>query len=176
MAKTQNYKQAKYSAQKEAEALQVDQFGTSDFEKMTEGLYQAVTAFAERVRINAENERHFVTGEMVRLQAEKNANGSIDVFGYDYLLYQDQGINGSVEKHYDTPFEFKDKMPPIEPIREWCKAKGLPAGYEWYVQKKIFREGIPPTRVMTRELDQLVEDAAEYIANFTIDNITFNNL
>lgn len=172
-------KEATKKAQAEARALQADQFGSSmgDYEFVTDALLEAAKAFADRVRKNVEEEKMMVTGEITQFEFEVDKEkGTINILGNDYLLYQDQGVNGSVEKNYDTPFEYKDKMPPIEPIRQWCKARGLPEGVEWQIQRKIYKEGIAPTRVMTREIDKLVEDAAQFIADFTIDNITFNNL
>jgi hypothetical protein len=175
MAQTRN--QASQRARQDANLNSLDSFGTQDVDFVTDALLEAVKAFTERVRRNIEGEEMMVTGEITHFEFETDKeNGIVKILGNDYLLYQDQGVNGAVEKNYETPFEYTDKMPPIEPIRAWCVARGLPAGIEWQIQRKIFREGIVPTRVMTREIDQLVEDAAQLIADFTIDNITFNNL
>ena len=41
-----------------------------------------------------------------------------------YGNFQDKGVSGT-EKKYDTPYSYKSKMPPIKPLSDWAKRKGI---------------------------------------------------
>jgi hypothetical protein len=41
-----------------------------------------------------------------------------------YGDFQDKGVSGT-EKKYNTPYSYKSKMPPIKPLAEWAKRKGI---------------------------------------------------
>ena len=42
----------------------------------------------------------------------------------DYGIFQDKGVSG-IKKKYDTPFSYKDKMPPPSKMDKWIVRKGL---------------------------------------------------
>ena len=54
----------------------------------------------------------------------KNNAFSLSFFMEDYGKFQDKGVSGT-EKKYDTPYSYKSKMPPVEPLAKWAKRKGL---------------------------------------------------
>ena len=41
-----------------------------------------------------------------------------------YGNFIDKGVSGT-EKKYDTPYSYKSKMPPIKPLADWAKRKGI---------------------------------------------------
>jgi len=42
----------------------------------------------------------------------------------EYGTFQDKGVSGK-EKKYNTPYSYKNKMPPIKPLAMWAKGKTL---------------------------------------------------
>lgn len=84
----------------------------------------------------------------------------------DYGKFQDQGVSGT-EKKYKTPFSYKTKMPPIKPLAEWAKSKGIrlrddkgkfkKGNYNtigFLISRSIFRKGIKPSLFFTKPFEQ----------------------
>jgi len=42
----------------------------------------------------------------------------------EYGTFQDKGVSGK-EKKYNTPYSYKNKMPPIKPLAMWAKGKNI---------------------------------------------------
>ena len=61
----------------------------------------------------------------------------------DYLVYVDEGRRPG------------GRMPPVDPIRKWCRQKGIPEGAAFAIAKSIAENGIPPTDVIERALQNL---------------------
>lgn len=53
----------------------------------------------------------------------------------EYASFIHYGVNGT-NYHYGAPFSYKQKMPPIEPIMQWMKAKGV------RLRKVVSRNGV----------------------------------
>lgn len=84
----------------------------------------------------------------------------------DYGSFIDQGVSG-VKVKYDTPFAYKDKMPPPSALDKWIVRKGLAprdkgkftgrtinaVGFQKSIQfliaRSIFFNGIKPTHFLT---------------------------
>lgn len=60
------------------------------------------------------------------LDVNKNSF-SLQFFMLEYGAFVDEGVRGkkSSKKAPQSPFRFKSKMPPREPIRKWLKVKGI---------------------------------------------------
>lgn len=83
-----------------------------------------------------------------------------------YGTFQDKGVSGT-EKKYDTPYSYKTKMPPIKPLSEWAKRKGIRLRDEkgkfqkgnyktigFLIARSIFRKGIKPSLFFTKPFEQ----------------------
>lgn len=80
----------------------------------------------------------------------------------DYGAYQDQGVSGKKRKR-NTPFSFKSKMPPREPILRWINSKKMRLRDEntgrfkkggqnslaYLIQRSIYNKGIKPSLFFT---------------------------
>jgi hypothetical protein len=83
-----------------------------------------------------------------------------------YGDFQDKGVSGT-EKKYNTPYSYKSKMPPIKPLAEWAKRKGIKlrdekgkfkkGGYKtlgFLIARSIQRKGIKPSLFFTKPFEQ----------------------
>jgi len=83
-----------------------------------------------------------------------------------YGNFQDKGVSGT-EKKYDTPYSYKSKMPPIKPLSDWAKRKGIRLRDEqgkfqkgnyktigFLIARNIFRKGIKPSLFFTKPFEQ----------------------
>lgn len=121
----------------------------------------------------------------------KVSKGSIKVSIYmnEYGSYQDKGVSG-VEKKYNTPFSYKDKLPPAKPLSEWAKARGLrfrdkkgrfitnkATGY--VLSRHIYKNGIKPslffTKAFNNSFEHLPDDLIEAF-NLEVDRFLNNTL
>jgi len=73
----------------------------------------------------------------------------------NYGAYIDQGVSGT-ERKYDTPFSYKDKIPPPSAFDGWIVRKGIAPrssggqfqsrkSLQFAIAKSIFKKGIYPT-------------------------------
>ena len=70
------------------------------------------------------------------------------VLAEDYFIYVDKGRKAG------------SKMPPLEPIRQWCRDREIPISAAYPIAKKIAEEGIPATNISSRMLKKALSDAA----------------
>jgi hypothetical protein len=81
------------------------------------------------------------TGNLIRsfnYRLQDTARGiQTQITALDYLTYVDKG------RKIGT-------YPPIRPLLEWARVKGLPEGYAYGAQKNIFKGGIKPTNVIRK--------------------------
>jgi hypothetical protein len=73
-------------------------------------------------------------------------------FGTSYTL---KIIAAKHLKYVDEGRRAGGKAPPIAPIKEWARVKGLPEGLAFPIAKKIGEEGIKPTHVIKKALDKV---------------------
>jgi len=69
---------------------------------------------------------------------------TLKVLATDYLKYVDEGRRAGA------------KPPPIQPIKEWAKTKGLDEGLAFPIAKSIGEKGIAPTHVIQKALDNVL--------------------
>ena len=93
---------------------------------------------------------------------------TLQIFAEDYFVYVDKG-----RKPNSTP-------PPVAPIKEWCRQKGIDEGLAYAIAKGIGKNGIPATNISDRMMKQIFsniawrkfEDNAEsYIDSLVLDNL-----
>ena len=83
-----------------------------------------------------------------------------------YGNFQDKGVSGT-EKKYNTPYSYKSKMPPVKPLADWAKAKGLKlrdskgrfkkGGYMtlgFLIARSIQKKGLKPSLFFTKPFEQ----------------------
>jgi len=84
----------------------------------------------------------------------------------DYGVFVDKGVSGT-DKKYNTPYSFRDKKPPAEPLAKWAKARNIRLRDEAGKFKKgnyttighilarsIFKKGIKPSLFFTIPFEQ----------------------
>ena len=91
-----------------------------------------------------------------------------------YGQFQDKGVKGvggvreknGKQKAPNSPFSFKSKMPPVEPLSKWAQKKNIrfrnadgtfaKGGYKslgFWLQKRIFAQGIKPSLFFTKPFE-----------------------
>jgi len=102
----------------------------------------------------------------LKSNVEKFPNSfSLEFKSTDYADFVDRGVSGK-EKKYNTPFSFKNKMPPKEPIKKWIKQKRLYLRDEkgrfkkggidslsFLIQRSIYKKGLRPSLYFTRAFE-----------------------
>lgn len=92
-----------------------------------------------------------------------------------YGNFQDKGVSGT-EKKYDTPYSYKSKMPPIKPLSDWAKRKGIRLRDEqgkfqkgnyktigFLIARSIFRKGIKPSLFFTKPFEQAYKNLPDQL-------------
>lgn len=100
----------------------------------------------------------------------------------EYGVYQDKGVSGTEQK-YNTPFSYKQKMPPIKPIAEWAKfrnirlrnekgqfAKGNYNTIGFLIARSIYKKGIKPSLFFTKPFERAFDNLPdELVYAFGLD-------
>lgn len=105
----------------------------------------------------------------LRYDLKTSANAFIlNFFMKDYGTYQDKGVSGKFKK-YNTPFSYKDKMPPPKALDKWIVRKGLRGvrneqgqfikrkSLQYLIARSIYRKGIKPSNFFTKSFEQAFE-------------------
>ena len=83
----------------------------------------------------------------------------------DYGIFQDKGVSG-IKKKYDTPFSYKDKMPPPSKMDKWIVRKGLKGirgkdgkfisrkSLQFMIARSIYNNCIKPSLFFTKPFDK----------------------
>ena len=83
----------------------------------------------------------------------------------DYGVFQDKGVSG-VKKKYNTPFSYKDKMPPPSKMDKWIVRKGLKGvrgkdgkfisrkSLQFMIARSIYNNGIKPSLFFTKPFEK----------------------
>jgi len=160
----------------EAKLAQLDDLGSDPSAFLIEESLNAVEGvmgdFIVRVQENIASADLIVTGKIDEIEVERVSDTEVVIKVNDYLVYQDLGVNGSEIKSYNTPFTYRDKMPPVSVIEGWVKARGIgdpndSRNTAFAIAKKIQKEGIKPKNIMTKEIPQLEEDLVNIIGDLT---------
>lgn len=122
-----------------------------------------------------------ITGDIDYKDGEYKFSVSIEEYG----TFIDEGVNGvgfqktksgKLDNRYksnktvvkDSPYSFKNKMPPINEIKPWATAKGL---NPWAVQRSIFQKGIKGIHFFKEVIEYEAEKLADYIAEAEANNL-----
>ncbi len=105
---------------------------------------------------------------------KKNPNSfSLSFIMDEYGAYQDKGVSGK-KKKYNTPFSYRNKMPPIKPLSDWAKAKNIrlrdakgrfqKGSYKtigFLIARSIYNKGIKPSLFFTKPFEKAFERLPE---------------
>jgi len=82
----------------------------------------------------------------------------------DYGHYQDKGVSGKLKK-YNTPYSYKDKMPPAKAFDKWIVKKGIAPrnakgefqtrkSLQYAIARSVFLNGIKPSLFFTKPFEE----------------------
>lgn len=101
----------------------------------------------------------------------------------DYGEFQDKGVSG-VKKKYNTPFSYKDKMPPAKAFDRWVVKRGIAPrvkgkfasreSIKFAIARSVYYNGIKPTMFFTKPFeDGFKKLPDEIIQAYGLDVETF---
>lgn len=95
----------------------------------------------------------------------------------EYGIYQDKGVSGTEQK-YNTPFSYKQKMPPIKPLADWAKFRNIRLRNEkgqftkgnyktigYLIARSIQRKGIKPSLFFTKPFESAFKNLPDDLVN-----------
>jgi hypothetical protein len=143
----------------------------------------------KRMKKNSSNKLY----QSIKGSVKVNANSfELDIQMLPYGQFQDKGVSGK-KKKYNTPYSYKDKMPPARVFDKWVVRKGIAPrnekgqfqnrkGLSFAIARGIYMNGIKPSLFFTKPFEkafkklspELVEayglDVAE-LMEFTLPNL-----
>lgn len=111
---------------------------------------------------------------------------SASITALDYGEYQDKGVSGK-KKKYNTPYSYKDKMPPASAFDKWIVRKGIAPrndkgqfqtrkGIAFAIARGVFMNGIKPSRFLSDPFEKGFKRLPdEIIEAYGLDVETFLN-
>lgn len=97
-----------------------------------------------------------------------------------YGQFQDKGVSG-VKKKYDTPFTYRDKMPPSRAFDKWMIKRGIAPrnkegqfqtrkGLAYVIARSIYMNGIKPSLFFTKPFEKAYKKLTpELVESFGLD-------
>ena len=99
----------------------------------------------------------------------------------DYGIFQDKGVSG-VKKKYNTPYSYKDKMPPVKSLDKWIVKRNLKGvrgkdgkfisrkSLQYMIARSIYNNGIKPSMFFTKPFKKAFKNLDEDLVNaFRLD-------
>ena len=97
------------------------------------------------------------------------------------VLYQDKGVSGK-KKKYNTPFSYKDKMPPSSALDKWSVRKGIAPrdksgkfiprkSINFLIARSIYNKGIKPSLFFTKPFEKAYKDLPKDLVKGFINDI-----
>ena len=130
--------------------------------------------------------------DSIRYTLDEEQKGFIlDFYMEDYGMFQDEGVKGAnpslikggKQKAPSSKFSYKQKMPPMQPLREWAKsknirfrdkkgqfAKGSYKSMAFVLQRSIYAQGFKPTYFFTKPFEKaFIRLPQELVKDFVLD-------
>ena len=117
----------------------------------------------------------------VKYELDVNRNSfSLVFYMTDYAKFVDQGVSGK-KKKYNTPYSYKQKMPPSRVFEKWIKQKGIKGrnkqgqfithkSLSFLIARSIFNKGIKPSLFFTKPFEAAFKRLPEdLVQNFGLD-------
>jgi len=99
-----------------------------------------------------------------KLKESKNSF-QLEFLMEDYGIFQDKGVSG-VKKKYNTPYSYKDKMPPAKSLDKWIVKRNLKGvrdkngkfisrkSLQYMIARSIYNNGIKPSLFFTKPFEK----------------------
>lgn len=140
-------------------------------------LFEIGTQLTDKLKANLRESDAVATASLLQsINFTIDNLGSVVIFRLtmdDYYPFVDQGVKGAITTYDDaraSPFQFKRKLPPREPLEKWITAKGIKLegkdklaarrSLAHVFQRSIWRKGQHATRFYS---DVINEDTKEQI-------------
>ena len=115
-----------------------------------------------------------------KLKESKNSF-QLEFLMEDYGIFQDKGVSG-VKKKYNTPYSYKDKMPPVKSLDKWIVKRNLKGvrgkdgkfisrkSLQYMIARSIYNNGIKPSMFFTKPFKKAFENLDKDLVNaFRLD-------
>ena len=115
-----------------------------------------------------------------KLKESKNSF-QLEFLMEDYGIFQDKGVSG-VKKKYNTPYSYKDKMPPAKSLDKWIVKRNLKGvrdkdgrfisrkSLQYMIARSIYNNGIKPSLFFTKPFEKAFKNLDEDLVNaFRLD-------
>ena len=157
---------------------------SADFKRTQDELNRFAKYVIQQSRTNLTKGRKNVSADLYNslgydLNVSPNSF-SLEFYMADYGEFQDKGVSGT-KKRYNTIYEYTNKKPPMQPLADWAKARGIRLRDEkgkfkkgnyrtigFILQKSVFEKGIKPSLFFTKPFEKaflrLPEDIIERFA------------
>jgi len=101
-----------------------------------------------------------------------------------YGVFQDKGVSG-VKKKYNTPYSYKQKMPPPSKLDKWTVRKGIAPrdekgrflsrkSLQFLIARSIFYNGIKPSLFFTKPFEKYAKGLPKELEQaFALDTEAF---
>jgi len=158
----------------------------------------------QQSRSNLTKQKHNVTRDLYNSihydLTEKNGNYDLAFIMDEYGTFLDKGVKGSnpslvkggKQKGGNSPYSFRNKRPPMQPIADWAKKRNIrlrdkegkfkKGNYRtigFILQRSIFAQGIKPSMFFTKPFlvafDRYPELLSKAFAQDIIDILKDNN-
>jgi hypothetical protein len=91
----------------------------------------------------------------------------------DYGTFVDKGVSGVIKK-YNTPYSYKDKMPPMSALDNWIVRRGIAPrdekgqfikrkSLQYLVARSIYLNGIKPSLFFTKPFEKYYKGLPEVL-------------
>lgn len=117
------------------------------------------------------------TGEITNISAEKEGNTWV-IRAPRQFFYQSEGVSGT-ETKYNTPYAFSGNSQAVnvDSIKTWIRQRGIKFegvsedSTAFLIARSVYKNGIKPKNLWKDEVDKLVDDAGEAVANQIVNSI-----
>ena len=122
------------------------------------------------------------SGQLVKsLNAKVNSfSGGVElaVFAESYFKFVDRGVNGARTARNNTPYSYKSKKPPLEPLLKWIQQKGGARGDRtlmqsaFALQTHIWKNGIEGINVLESILKRTADQYLDKISDIMVKEVS----
>lgn len=101
----------------------------------------------------------------IKTKIEKTEDGFIveyEMLGYG--VFQDKGVSG-LKKKYDTPYTFKDKMPPAKVFSKYTSS----LSEQFAIARSVYTWGIKPKNFIKPAIDAVSKKILDYTSQDIMD-------